>query len=330
VQLLSGSVEGDLSLVGDKILFAHHINGKLTLWVSDGTDAGTVPLSSVVSLFPVGPVVLGRLNGVAVFNWNGALWRTDGTPDGTVQIADRKFNYGVALGDRLALVVFGPLGPVDIWTTDATPQGTTKGYSIASVAVLEPVAVAGTWYLPIGTETGYKLLNVKTGTVIGLSSSPPITVMPFNSPRDHRFAASGSKLLFAGWWYPKDGELWAYELGGEASPLPLLTVRYRGLTNVGRIPAAVFTIDVDRASGITPTVQFSTTDGSALQGRDYTATTATVTVTRYEPVTVVVPIAPNAHGTFNLVLSNAQNGIIRAGVATANTEMPVHPRAVKH
>jgi ELWxxDGT repeat protein len=136
-----------LAAVGQRLYFANvDATHGVELWTSDGTDRGTVfvedlgpgtefntPINSEPSGFtPVGDPAAGR----AVFAARGPdgreLFVTDGTADGTYQIADLLPGPGDAwpfafrrVGPSVLFLADDATG-AGLWKTDGTPSGTTK------------------------------------------------------------------------------------------------------------------------------------------------------------------------------------------------------------
>ena len=82
-----------------------------------------------------------------------------------------------------------------------------------------------------------------------------------------------------------------------------------------------FAVSLDRASTLTVTVDYATSDGTATAGADYTATSGTLTFAPGDVATTVsVPILDDVHDdggeTLTLTLSNASNARIADGTAT--------------
>ncbi len=82
-----------------------------------------------------------------------------------------------------------------------------------------------------------------------------------------------------------------------------------------------FAVTLDRASTLTVTVAYATSDGTATAGQDYTATSGTLTFSPGDTAkTVIVPVLNDAHDdggeTMTLTLSNASNARIADGTAT--------------
>ncbi|MBO0933830.1 T9SS type A sorting domain-containing protein [Fibrella aquatilis] len=101
--LATGSIDASIKGVpiGNKFLFAadNSVNGK-ELWISDGTDAGTVMLKDIkpgTRTTSSNPQSFFTFQGIAYFyiNLGGfytpyELWRSDGTADGTYKIGDEE------------------------------------------------------------------------------------------------------------------------------------------------------------------------------------------------------------------------------------------------
>lgn len=117
--------------------------GVRSLWLSDGTDAGTQELASAdAGSSYEGLELLAEVDGTLYFTALGqpgddgpaaALWATDGTPAGTREVAelpgDAMYTELAAVsGDRLFFTTHGyeeyDQGEVALWATDGTPAGT--------------------------------------------------------------------------------------------------------------------------------------------------------------------------------------------------------------
>ena len=137
--LAASSWPSALAALGGKVLFQACDNLTGGLWASDGTAAGTflLPGSDVPCdgrygnlFYPVG--------NLAFYAWKGRLWRTDGTPGGTVELVDlpTKVSIGGAAGPKLVFAldppVFLPYPPEGwwwtFWTSDGTPGGTRPAF----------------------------------------------------------------------------------------------------------------------------------------------------------------------------------------------------------
>lgn len=84
---------------------------------------------------------------------------------------------------------------------------------------------------------------------------------------------------------------------------------------------ATFTVTLSQASSQTITVNYTTVNGTAIAGSDFTAATGTLTFTPGQTQrTITVGVQPNTAGeateTFTLALSNPTNGTLGAGTGT--------------
>jgi len=138
-----GSRPTDLVVAGDLVFFTaatSDVDGA-QLWATDGTAAGTYRVSDMTGEFGpgndlrIGPtaVIGDTLFFVTAFDdgRGAALWRSDGTEDGTLLVADLKsfrcsdeFRAMVAMGDRLMLVARSPGHDDELWISDGTAAGT--------------------------------------------------------------------------------------------------------------------------------------------------------------------------------------------------------------
>ncbi len=98
----------------------------------------------------------------------------------------------------------------------------------------------------------------------------------------------------------------------------------------GSTPATyTFTVTLSAASGAATTFSYSTVDGTAKAGTQYTATSATnVTIPAGQTTfTISVPVLPEtineANSNFTVVLSNASNATISTGTATGTIDNQV-------
>jgi ELWxxDGT repeat protein len=118
---------------------ANSLNG-YEPWKSDGTDAGTTMIANVVndpaaSSFARNIAAAG--NWVYFQAWDGtgqmtqdgvpySLWRSDGTPEGTMKVSDTSSTPYASLGRTLLFTKTG------IWSSDGTPEGTGAATELAS------------------------------------------------------------------------------------------------------------------------------------------------------------------------------------------------------
>ena len=133
---------------GKVVFIGRHSRGKEALWVSDGTAKGTRPLSDPCQGPCDSPSSL-TLGGAAYFSFKDAsgpaLWRADGTPQGTVLLARVALPFqpgGTLLGDQVLLGVSSGARISDLWATDGSPAGTRRVRTFArSAASSDPIFV---------------------------------------------------------------------------------------------------------------------------------------------------------------------------------------------
>ena len=143
--------------LGGRLLFGNSYGGAgRTLWITDGSDAGTQSLVGEGQAYttPKDVVVLGER---AVFTATGSagreLWATDGTPAGTAMIADitpgtdGTFVLGGAQLTRFGAHVLFPANG-SLWRSDGTASGT------------EPIAAIGANRFFAAFATGDRLFFV--------------------------------------------------------------------------------------------------------------------------------------------------------------------------
>ena len=196
------------------------------LWTTDGTAAGTVPVT-----VPEGgilePAALGPLGeGALVLTRSGGLWSSDGSPEGGSRfIAQLPFNPNhperfqpvfapVALGASTFLFrrAPGPGGPgtavLEIWRTDGTAAGTLRLASTPFLdtysSELSPAVVGGRLFFRFGGT-----LWTSDGSVEGTHP------LPAQLPGGTFALAAGSGTLYAGAGYQDADEehetLWAID-----------------------------------------------------------------------------------------------------------------------
>lgn len=139
-------------------------------WVSDGTRAGTRPV------MPPKPVLLGRsviVNDRLVFagaESEQGLWSTDGTTEGTVQLAlskrtdssvffSKEIDWLLTSDNRAWMLLDdGVVGP-ELYVTDGTPAGTMR----LTDDVPAPAQLKGTQLIPIAGGVALRVTEPTTG-----------------------------------------------------------------------------------------------------------------------------------------------------------------------
>ena len=153
-----------LTAVGDRVFFTSGSFGTSSLYVSDGTEAGTVALAGGFTFDGVGGstprITFAAAGDVLYFaariGTGGAyeLWKSDGTPQGTVSVASFPASsyFPSALTAANGRLYF--VGDGTLYQTDGTPAGTTVvGTGVGS---------------PYGTALDGSLLFVAGGSLMRL------------------------------------------------------------------------------------------------------------------------------------------------------------------
>lgn len=145
ISTFSGSYPNNFQSVNGKLIFSASdaTNGR-EVWVSDGTNANTFLLKDIYpgyeSGFNQGFVVqLNTINGACLFIANDgitgySLWKTDGTPSGTVLVKDLVPGYNTST-NIFNIYIYKTLNQIyfsvsnnsnydDLWQSDGTTNGT--------------------------------------------------------------------------------------------------------------------------------------------------------------------------------------------------------------
>jgi large repetitive protein len=78
------ATEQDLTWTGRRLFFRAYADGAEEVWISDGSEEGTVPLAEAVGgSFGEAEGPFFAFQGRAYFTAEGTIWRSDGTPGGT-------------------------------------------------------------------------------------------------------------------------------------------------------------------------------------------------------------------------------------------------------
>jgi ELWxxDGT repeat protein len=102
-------------------------------WRSDGTEAGTIDLSTSLGSKPVEPSSFVELGGRVYFEAGDprGLWQTDGTPESTLRLTTHPVNYTsisagpVVAGGMLYYALNTSVYGTELWRTDPNRQSTT-------------------------------------------------------------------------------------------------------------------------------------------------------------------------------------------------------------
>jgi ELWxxDGT repeat protein len=182
--------EDRLYFLGAAVGDSHHVQ----VWQTDGTSGGTLPITvpALAGQAPEQLAVAGNRLYLVLGSPQTALWTSDGTPQGTVEL--HRFDRGVgplaALGSELIFVA-GDQHPQEIWVSDGTVAGTravagfARADALVDTAFLKP---AGGHAFFVADEGAFGLqLWVTDGTAAGTRRLTSFTgVDPFGSDQGLR------------------------------------------------------------------------------------------------------------------------------------------------
>ena len=241
------SAEG-LWRIGARVVFRYQPS---SLWVSDGTDAGTTLVRAFANHYGELAAAGGRLVFFAE-DGDGGLWTTDGTPAGTGPLVDVGAAYlplasqlFYRLGSREVFLGVTADEGEEIWVTDATTLGTmrltslrpgTTPSQVANLVVCRNVAYfrsIGTG--PGGSEIGQELWRTD-GTIGGTGLA--VDLVPGGGSSDPRpIGCLGSLVVLVAMDAGGVDHLWISDgtFGGtiqirtfESSWIPAPSLEFRG------------------------------------------------------------------------------------------------------
>lgn len=214
---------GDFTPVGRQVIFNAFDGVQSGSWISDGTPEGTRPLPGAPRVVMAAPA----LNLTYFYSQTegpGAIWRTDGTEDGTFRLTAPDLSIRsdlnlVAVGDLAYFVANDGVHGDEVWTSDGTLEGTRllvdlvpgPGGSIPrdlniTLGRMTFIASPGGYYMTDGTEAGTRPLYDEFPFLDGLS---PLHI------------ESGGRSLFQKLAQGNPSELWSSDGTEEGTRLVL-------------------------------------------------------------------------------------------------------------
>jgi ELWxxDGT repeat protein len=180
-------------------------------WRSDGTTGGTYPVTDLVpGAMGSQPQELVALPDAVVFTvrndsvgTSDAVWRTDGTAEGTQRLTESTCSSLARVGGRIFMMC-GPFG--EIWSTDGSVSGTRRVAGVADSEYAEPTDVEGTLFFRAGNFTSSQLWK-SDGTELGTIPVQDASPGPV-ADRPRSLTASGGRLFFIGTTPETGTELW--------------------------------------------------------------------------------------------------------------------------
>ncbi|MFP5285693.1 MAG: hypothetical protein ACLGI9_08145, partial [Thermoanaerobaculia bacterium] len=182
-----------LGSLGGTFLFAAGDYLDVRLWRSDGTRAGTFPLTSEEVSFqheePAPAILGGRLLFAACAQGRCGLWRSDGTLDGTRPVRDLSIATLVAAEGKAYLVVDEYPQGFSLWVTDGSESGTVPVGKPGDGSLSSIVAAGSRVFFVSSTEESGDELWTSDGTLQGTRRLTEL-------PAEHPFDLSDEPLLW--------------------------------------------------------------------------------------------------------------------------------------
>lgn len=212
-------------------------SGRVNLWVTNGTPAGSSELSvagaSSNGLQPTGFVSLGNkvlFSGIDSTN-HQSLWVSDGTASGTTKLSiagasPNGFNPTSLkqVGNKVFFSAIDAFGHSNIWITDGTASGTSELFvpGMTSIAASGFTALGGKVLFSGGND-----LWITDGTTAGTSKLLVAGAGSPNGLQPSGLIALGDKVLFEGLDSTNQYGLWTTDgTAAGTSELPVAGLRY--------------------------------------------------------------------------------------------------------
>jgi ELWxxDGT repeat protein len=168
--------------MGDKVYFTNASSGNLSdqLWVTDGTEAGTIKLYTN----PNQKIVtnLTNVNGVLFFNADFKVHKTDGTIVGTALIKDFSSDAAAsvhpdnfkALGNKLLFSAFTSTDATELWISDGTASETHRITNTESEGVnsASPNSI-----VTLGTKAFFSATGISVGNELFSTDGAIVSVV---------------------------------------------------------------------------------------------------------------------------------------------------------
>lgn len=222
---------------GNKIFYITNINnsswGNNSLWVTDGTQAGTILLGQYLITGPQQFKKSANLNNFfyyTVFNESGSnLMKTDGTIAGTSQVTDfnfptfDRFNFLEKCGDYIYFFVnsIGLPNGKELWRTDGSDENTIliEGFEFGDPNFIANCVCVNDYLLYTKGFSPTSINYVSNNSTIPNEFEINIINAP-NFGENEGISSMGglfnlnNNILFVGGTYASGGELYFSEVGG--------------------------------------------------------------------------------------------------------------------
>lgn len=312
---LPHGLPSDATVMGGHLYFTA---GDGTLWKSDGSTEGTVPVAA-----PQHAAHLTAAGRNLFFSASSKLWVTDGA---TAARELPNFPSGdiTAAGDRVVFTGRDAAAGDEIWTSDGTVEGTRLLRDIRPGEIGSSPSnytSAGAWvYFTAYNDTYGTEVWITDGTAEGTTLAADVQPGSVGStPRE--LVRAGERIFFTALTTATGHELWALPLpAGARIVVDDVRVAEGNAANVAR-----FTVRLTSAATQPVTVEYSTSNGTASSGSDYDAASGTLTfaageTSKHVDVVIRGDAASEGTETFFLTLRNAAGAVVEKGLAMALLE----------
>jgi ELWxxDGT repeat protein len=213
----SSSPTGPILNVADRLFFAAGAGGDRSLFRSDGTPAATAPVPGTEGIYPLAlvpgqdriyfrvPIEDGSYSGAS-----SALWTSDGTEAGTLEIREHRFTEsqdcgGLNSSPANSITVVGSLGyfcsydaghGAELWRTDGTVAGTSMVADLAP----GPTSSKPIGFTPFGDEVAFFTLSGGSAQVWRSDGTAEgthlVTEVPADQTASSGLVVAGARLFF--------------------------------------------------------------------------------------------------------------------------------------
>jgi len=312
---------GPLVNAGGALFFLKALrDGKLTLWKSDGTTDGTVPVKELASttIFDTQIKAAGRN---VFFFTQGSIWFSDGTAAGTVEVAKvsgastSAYDGLRVAGDRIVYVDTPSPNTYELWGSDGTTAG-TRLLKVLGTNYTAFTSIDGVVYFSGNDDAHGSEIWTTDGTVEGTKLVADINPGPADS-NPSQFTKVGNLIYFTAYTDAAGNELWALPL-----TTPGLSIAgTHGTEGDSGTTLMHFTVSLSPAANHTVTADYATSDGTAKADDDYDAATGTITFAAGETVKTIDvrvrgDVTPENNKVFFVTLRNAAGASLITPVAS--------------
>jgi ELWxxDGT repeat protein len=189
-----------MGLIGSAVVFfASDGAHALSLWRSDGTDAGTLLYHEFANTSTSVAPSLQSAAGVAFFTLTGSLWRTDATDAGTFSLPDAISAYAMLPTPALLyFVARDASNGYRLWKSDGSPVGTVKIAPAVGIGEADPQLRYAGGKLYFAGSTGTTGIEPWTsdGTAAGTVMLANLMADPPASANPAELTAASSLIFF--------------------------------------------------------------------------------------------------------------------------------------